>query len=139
MRPLFIDTGYLLALEMAHDQNHPAASQHWQSLLEALPPLITTSYVFDETVTFFNSRGYHAKAVEVGNNLLYSPSVQLIPVDEALFHEGWRLLKQYQDKRYSLTDCISFATMRKLSIDTALAFDRHFIQAGFQMLPCHSV
>ena len=59
MRPLFIDTGYLLALELAHDQNHSMAKQHWQSLLDALPPLITTSYVFDETVTFFNSRGDH--------------------------------------------------------------------------------
>ena len=25
MRPLFIDTGYLLALELANDQNHAAA------------------------------------------------------------------------------------------------------------------
>jgi predicted nucleic acid-binding protein len=66
MRPLFIDTGYPLALDLANDQNHSMAKPHWQSLLDALPPLITTSYVFDETVTFFNSRGYHAKAVEVG-------------------------------------------------------------------------
>lgn len=39
----------------------------------------------------------------------------------------------------SLTDCISFATMRKLGIDTALAFDRCFMQAGFQVLPCQPV
>lgn len=25
MKPLFVDTGYLLALELARDQNHPAA------------------------------------------------------------------------------------------------------------------
>jgi predicted nucleic acid-binding protein len=132
---LFIDTGYLLALELANDQNHQVAQQHWQSLLDMLPPLITTSYVLDETVTFFNSRGYHAKAVEVGNNLLYSPSVQLIYVDESLFQAGWQLLQRHQDKRYSLTDCISFVTMRKLGIDTALAFDRQFVQAGFHLLP----
>jgi len=135
VRPLFIDTGYLLALELANDQNHSAAKQYWQSLLDALPPLITTSYVFDETVTFFNSRGYHAKAVEVGHNLLRSPSIQLIQVDETLFQEGWKIFQQHQDKRYSLTDCISFAIMRKLSIDTALAFDKHFRQAGFHLLP----
>jgi predicted nucleic acid-binding protein len=135
MRPLFIDTGYLLALELANDQNHSMAKQHWQSLLNALPPLITTSYVFDETVTFFNSRGHHAKAVEIGHNLLRSSSVQLIQVDETLFHEGWRIFQQHQDKRYSLTDCISFAIMRKLGIDTALAFDKHFRQAGFDLLP----
>ena len=85
MKPLFVDTGYLLALELAHDQNHPAAKRHWQALLDALPPLVTTSYVFDETVTFFNSRGYHAKAVEVGNNLLHSPSVQALHVDEKMW------------------------------------------------------
>ena len=139
MKPLFVDTGYLLALELAHDQNHPVARQHWQSLLGALPPLITTSYVFDETVTFFNSRGYHAKAVEVGNNLLYSPSVQLLHVDETIFHDGWRFFQQHRDKQYSLTDCISFVAMRKFGIDAALAFDKHFAQAGFQMLPCHPV
>lgn len=135
MKSLFMDTGYVLALELSHDQHHRAAQQHWRSLLDALPTLITTSYVFDETVTFFNSRGYHAKALEVGNALLNSPSVQCIPVDEALFHAGWAWLQQHQDKRYSLTDCISFVTMRQHGIATALAFDRHFIQAGFQVLP----
>jgi predicted nucleic acid-binding protein len=138
MNPLFVDTGYLLALELARDQNHPAARKHWLALLDALPPLVTTSYVFDETVTFFNSRGYHAKAVEVGNNLLESPSVQVLQVDEPLFRAGWTLFQQHRDKRYSLTDCISFAAMRQLGIDAALAFDRHFAQAGFRVLPGQS-
>ena len=135
MRPVFIDTGYLLALELANDQNHVAAKSHWQALLDAFPPLFTTSYVFDETVTFFNSRSHHAKAVEVGNSLLISRSVQLIHVDETLFQQSWKLFQQHQDKRYSLTDCISFATMRNRGIDVAMTFDKHFAQAGFQMLP----
>jgi predicted nucleic acid-binding protein len=58
---VFLDTSYLLALELAHDQHHPAAVAHWHSLAQRLPALVTTTYVFDETVTFFNSRGYHAK------------------------------------------------------------------------------
>lgn len=89
MRALFLDTGYLLALELAHDQHHPQAQRHWQSLLTRLPPLLTTSFVFNETVTFFNHRGHHAKAVEVGNNLLNSQSVTLIHVGEELFRAGW--------------------------------------------------
>jgi hypothetical protein len=39
-------------------------------------------------VTFFNSRGQHAKAIQVGNNLLQSPSVHFIHVDTELFYEG---------------------------------------------------
>jgi uncharacterized protein len=135
MNPVFVDTGYLLALEIANDQHHQAAVQHWQRIVTTLPPLVTTSYVFDEVVTFFNSRGHHAKAVQIGNDLLRSASLQLIHVDEGLFYEGWTYLQQHQDKDYSLTDCISFVAMQRLSISTALAFDRHFVQAGFTKEP----
>jgi uncharacterized protein len=135
MNPVFVDTGYLLALEIANDQHHQAAVQHWQRVVTTLPPLMTTSYVFDEVVTFFNSRGHHAKAVQVGNDLLRSASLQLIHVDEGLFYEGWTYLQQHQDKDYSLTDCISFVVMQRLSISTAFAFDRHFVQAGFTKEP----
>jgi len=135
MNTVFLDTGYVLALELSKDQNHRAAVKHWRSLRKRLPPLVTTSYVFDEVVTYFNSRGHHAKAVEVGNRLLTSPSVQLVQVDEGLFGEGWQYFQQHQDKDYSLTDCISFVIMKKLGIETAFAFDQHFVQAGFQKLP----
>jgi uncharacterized protein len=46
--------------------------------------------VFDEIVTYFNSHGYHSKAVEVGKRLLKIPSVQFVQVDEGLFMEGWQ-------------------------------------------------
>jgi predicted nucleic acid-binding protein len=96
MNPVFVDTGYLLALEIANDQHHQAAVQHWQRIVTTLPPLVTTSYVFDEVVTFFNSRGHHAKAVQIGNDLLRSAYLQLIHVDERLFYEGWTYLQQHQ-------------------------------------------
>ncbi len=81
MNAVFLDTGYLLALELSKDQNHRAASKHWRSVKKRRPPLVTPAYVFDEVVTYFNSRGYHAKAVEVGNRLLKSPSVQFVQID----------------------------------------------------------
>ena len=135
MSPVFVDTGYLIALELANDRNHQVAARHWQRTVASLPPLVTTSYVLDEVVTFFNSRGYHTKAVQVGNNLLRSPSMQLIHVDEALFYEGWTYFQQRSDKQYSLTDCISFVVMQKFGISTAFAFDKHFAQAGFTIEP----
>jgi predicted nucleic acid-binding protein len=104
-------------------------------LTAKLPSLVTTSYVFDEVVTYFNGRGHHQKAVEVGNSLLHSPSVMLIQVAEELFHAGWNYIQQFQDKRYSLTDCISFVVMEQRGIQAALTFDRHFTQAGFQREP----
>ena len=135
MIEVFLDTGYVLALELSNDQNHRAAVRHWRSLRKRLPPLVTTSYVFDEVVTYFNSRGHHAKAVEVGNRLLTSPSVQFVQVDEKLFREGWEYFQLHKDKEYSFTDCISFVAMKTFRIETAFAFDQHFVQAGFQKVP----
>ena len=100
---VFLDTSCLLALELAHDQNHVAALAHWRSVAQRLPSFVTTTYIFDETMTFFNSRGYHAKAIQIGHNLLHSPSLQLIHVDEALFYAGWQFFERHQDKQYSLT------------------------------------
>jgi hypothetical protein len=44
----FLDTGYLLALELAKDQNHRAAARHWQGFLRQQPRLVTTTFVFDD-------------------------------------------------------------------------------------------
>ena len=135
MRRVFLDTSYLIALEAADDQHHEAASAHWKDLSTSLPVLVTTSYVFDEVVTFFNTRSRHSKAVEIGNLLLESPSVELIHIEEALFHEAWRYFAKCSDKSYSLTDCASFIVMKRFHIRTALTFDKHFVQAGFEQEP----
>lgn len=133
---VFVDTGYLLALERRTDQNHTQALEHWRSLREGgLPNLVSTTYVFDETITYLNARGLHASAVKVGNRLLHSPSIELVHVDENLFQRAFELLNQRPDKLYSLTDCVSFVLMRDRSISVALSFDGHFEQEGFTSKP----
>ena len=116
MRKLFPDTGYIIALEAGDDQHHSEALAHWQAMSESLPPLVTTSYVFNEIVTFFNSRKRHVKAVETGKLLFESPSIKLVHVDEVLFRLAWRHFVQHSDKSYSLTDCASFLVMKQLDI-----------------------
>lgn len=135
-REVFVDTGYLLALERRTDQNHRQALEHWRSLKEdRLPSLVSTTYVFDETVTYLNARGLHASAVKVGKRLLASPSIELVHVDEDLFRRAFDLLERRPDKRYSLTDCVSFVLMRERGIPVAFAFDGHFEQEGFTREP----
>lgn len=135
MTPLFLDANYVIALEVSDDQHHHDAGQHWTKLLESSPSLVTTSYVFDEVVTFLNNKHQHSKAVRVGNNLLTASLIRMIHVDEDLFDEGWEYFQQHDDKTFSLTDCISFVLMKRLEIVEALTFDRHFGQAGFVKLP----
>lgn len=136
MTPQFIDTSYLIAVEVADDQKHEAASRHWRDWLETpSSTLVTSSYVLVEVVTYLNNRRLHSKAVELGNNLLSSRSINLIHIDEELLYEGWSYFQKHRDKSYSLTDCISFVLMNRLEIVEALTFDRHFVQAGFVTLP----
>lgn len=132
---VFVDSGYWIALENADDQNHHKARAHWQTFPGAISRLVTTTFVLDEVVTFFNRWGHHAKAVSLGNALLGSKLVEMVQVDEALLAEAWRYFVHHADKRYSLTDCVSFVVMQRRGLRTALTFDRHFKQAGFQVLP----
>jgi uncharacterized protein len=131
---VFLDTGYLVALEDADDENHPTAREHLDGLT-SMPTLTTTSYVLDEVVTFFNVRGHHAKAVDVGDMLLGSPSVRMVHVGEDLLRRGFGLLRDRPDKGHSLTDCVSFVAIRERGISVAFAFDRHFEQERFVREP----
>ncbi|MEI3651326.1 MAG: PIN domain-containing protein [Dolichospermum lemmermannii FEM_B0920] len=131
----FLDTSYILALEIKNEYAHHQVIQNWSNLAISKPFLVTTTYVFDEIVTFLNSRNLHHKAVEIGNQLLESPDIELVEIDQVLFNEGWEYFQKYQDKSYSLTDCLSFIVMQDRKISTALTLDNHFRQAGFKILP----
>lgn len=131
----FLDTSYILALEIRNEDAHKKVLQNWSALASSKPFLVTTTYIFDEVVTFFNSRNFHYKAVEVGNRLLESPDIELIEIDRTFFNQGWQYFQKHKDKSYSLTDCLSFIVMEEREIVTALTLDHHFLQAGFQILP----
>lgn len=135
MSTAFLDTGYLIALAMARDAHHAAAQQHWRDRLGGPLALITTNYVFAETVTFLNRRGHHAKALEIGEALLSSRTIECVSVDERLFQAAWQLFREHPDKRWSLTDCASFTVMRERGLTMAFGFDEHFLQAGFRLEP----
>lgn len=130
-----VDTSYWLALILAMDQNHIVTEAHWKHLQTLHHHLVTTSFVLDEAVAYLNSRGKHSTAVQLGHRLLNGTAIEFIHIDEPLFLAGWNYFEQHQDKRYSLTDCISFVVMQQYGIQTALTFDQHFIQAGFQREP----
>jgi predicted nucleic acid-binding protein len=135
MNTFLLDTSYLLALEFAKDQHHSEASAHWNNFAKTPPSMITTALIFHEVTTFFNNRGKHAKAVEIGERLLQSPSVELVHLDETLFQTGWEYFQRHQDKTYSFADCVSFVLMATRGLQDALAFDHHFDQAGFRRWP----
>jgi len=129
---MFLDTSFIIALEDADDQNHNNAILYWRRFKKKPCKLVTTSYVFDETVTLLKKRLGFAKAAEVGKRLLESSLVEMVHISQEDFIKGWEMFMKHKDKGYSLTDCTSFLVMEKMCINEALTFDEHFRQIGFR-------
>ncbi len=45
------------------------------------------------------------------------------------------IFRRYDDKNFSFTDYISFALMKRLNLEAALAFDEHFTKFGLLRVP----
>lgn len=57
----------------------------------------------------------------------------MISLTSELMTKALNLYTRYKDKTWGLVDCVSFIVMQDRNISVALAFDRHFTQAGFTL------
>jgi len=129
---LFVDTSAWFALANRSDPDHAKIAPLLQG---NRGKLVTTNFVFDETVTICRSRLGLEAAVRVGDALLDTSVVDLIRATPADESEAWDLFRNREDKFYSYTDCVSFAMMRRLGIGTAVALDDEFRQERFDVRP----
>jgi len=97
--------------------------------------LLTTDYVVDETLTLLRLRLGLGAAEEWWRRVSDSRRVVTAEVDRDLREDALRWFFRYEDKEFSFTDCTSFALMKREKLREALTTDRHFKQAGFQVLP----
>ena len=132
---MFIDTSAWCALTDRSDQNHDKAARFWRRLREAGTRLYTSDHVMDETITLFRKRIGHAHAVRFGQTIQNSRVVDILWMDEDIWRESWLVFSKYEDKDFSFTDCTSFVLMKRLGLTKVFAFDLHFTQAGFQLVP----
>jgi predicted nucleic acid-binding protein len=132
MKRAFVDTGAWFAYVNRKDPDHRAVKRALEAFVGRL---ITSSYVFDETVTLCRYRLDHRTATEVGRTLLDPATVDLVPITPGDEREAWNLFLARADQEYSFTDCSSFALMRRLGLDTAIAVDDDFAAEGFVTLP----
>jgi predicted nucleic acid-binding protein len=129
---LFIDTSAWYELFDAGSSVHDDVA----GALDASDrPVITTTYVLAELSALMVRRLTHSHAARAGAFIRTSPDVTVVHPDIADESAAWRLFVERSDKRYSLTDCVSFVIMRRLKLSTALALDRHFPQEGFELVP----
>lgn len=63
------------------------------------------------------------------------PMLSVDWITESIHGQGVAQLLTANRRHLSLVDCTSFVVMRHLSIDSVFAFDQHFAEQGFQLLP----
>jgi len=135
MQPFFVDTSGWCAIYVRSDYYHSQAVAFWQKIASTTGTLYTSDYIMDETLTLLRMRVGHSAAVDFGRLVLSSNVVKIITVSTARWQRAWELFQKYEDKDFSFTDCTSFVIMQELNLRDALAFDHHFRQMGFTLLP----
>jgi len=128
----FVDTGALYALA---DRRDPAHQRTRAFLENCTSPLITTDFIFAETMSLLTKRLSKPIAVSFGEGILHSRKFRIEEATPQIRDQAWRLFSGQKDKDYDLIDCISFAMMESMKIRSVFGFDRHFTQYGFQLLP----
>jgi len=135
VRKLFVDTAGWVACADRNDRAHGKCVVSRDAELRAGAVLLTTDYVVDETLTLLRLRLGLAAAREWWGRISASRRVVMAEVDHGLREDALHWFFRYEDKEFSFTDCTSFALMKREKLREALTTDRHFEQAGFQMVP----
>jgi uncharacterized protein len=117
------------------DRYHERAVQAQERWLQDEGLLVTTDYVIAETLTLLRFRLGLDVAQQWWQNLASSRRTQRELIDDQRAERAREIFFRYRDKDFSFTDCTSFALMRELRVRVALTTDRHFRQAGFDILP----
>ena len=134
MRIIFADSFYWIALLSPKDTWHFRVIKWSQS--NADQSLIITDGIIDEIFAHFSKQGdiMRGKVIELYQNMLDDPRIQLISYNQELRQAGIELYKKRPDKGYSLTYCILMVVMKNLNISEVLTNDKHFSQEGFVII-----
>ena len=132
---LFVDTGAWYALADRSDQHHNEAVEIYPKLLSGNFPLKTTNLVIAETYILIRRGIGNQAAIAFLENIASSPRVVKIYSDSIFEEAAESILRQYQDQDFSYTDAVSFVVMKQNGITEAFSFDKHFVTAGFTLIP----
>jgi uncharacterized protein len=118
---LFVDTSVWYAAADSDDASNARARE----ILSGGERLLTTDHVLVETWTLLRWR-IHRQAAEDFWRGLRGGVAALEPVGPADLQAAWTIGRDFPDQDFSLVDRTSFATMERLGLERAAAFDDDF-------------
>ncbi len=128
---MFLDTSGLMCLFDRRDTRHANAIRHY----DAAHRRLSHNYVLAEFVALAVARGTHRlEALRFIEAISNSPEIEVVWIDRDLHDRSTRLLKERQERAWSLCDAVSFVLMSEKGLLEALTTDHNFEQAGFVRL-----
>jgi len=131
MKPVFVDAFFYVACLNRADQFHERA-MHFAR--QPLGRMITTRMILIEVADALAGSASRSKVAGFIAALENDPAVHVTEPRPNLLQRGLRLYDERPDKKWTLTDCISFVVMSDEGLSDALTGDHHFEQAGFRAL-----
>ncbi|HEV8634070.1 MAG TPA: PIN domain-containing protein [Chloroflexota bacterium] len=129
----FVDSSGLMAVFDANDPRRAAAETVLRRLRAEDALLVSTNYVVLETWSIAQRRfGLQAVRTLQADIL---PLLVVQWVDEQIHAAAVAALFASGRRQLSLVDCTSLEVMRRLGISRVFAFDPHFAEQGFEVLP----
>lgn len=130
---VYVDTSVILAILHEEDANHVKAVETWLNLAREETELVCNNYVFVEAFSLLQRRYGLEKARVLQENI--APLLEIDWFGEELHADAVNSVLTANRRHLSLVDCSSFATMRRLRIETVFTFDEHFKEQGFRVMP----
>lgn len=131
---VFVDTSALLALVNSDDALHRAAIGMQDALDEAATPLVTSEWVLMEFLNHTSAPPRRRVGIQAIESLRELEHLTVHPVSSEAWSAAFDLYCRRPDQAWSLVDCTSILICEEHGIRRAFTHDRHFKQAGFEIL-----
>jgi hypothetical protein len=126
---VFADTFALIAWLNPRDNAHAVVTAYLNGFTGQL---VTTEWVLIELADALSSPTARSTVAAFLRAVRADSFFEVIGYDPAVYQAGFELFAARPDKKWSLTDCISFAVMAQRGLTEALTADHDFEQAGFR-------
>ena len=124
---VLIDTGAFMAYRNTKDVHHEKADRLLRRALKGeFSTIYTTDYIYDESLTLAVVRTGNKEIATDISNVISSPRIEMIIIDESILEQATTLFFKFFDKRISFTDATTMAIMQRDGIDKIITFDAHF-------------
>jgi len=135
MNAVFVDTGALVARVPPRDQYHRASRRGWDTLENVEIKLFSSEHVLDEVTSLLGRQAGANYAARWARDHLASNEIVWLNASRDDWHDAFRWLEKFSDQKLSLTDCLSFALMRREGMGAVFGFDHQFELAAFELWP----